>query len=120
MSAYSKHTNLAVRKRCVHRTQEAGCMQSQQTTHEANDDGRQASIVKGSAHRLRTFQYFAESCHGDKGAFETRHSFLYFVGTHFRIFVRKFLVHLRTVYASLQKLARPLVRASHLRPSSFY
>ena len=37
-----------------------------------------------------------------------RHSFLYFVGTHFRIFVRKFLVHLRTVHASPQKLARPL------------
>ena len=37
-----------------------------------------------------------------------RHSFLYFVGTHFRIFVRKFLVHLRTVYASPQRLARLL------------
>ena len=49
-----------------------------------------------------------ESFDGGKGAFEMRHSFLYFVGTHFRIFVRKFLVHLRTVYASLQKLARPL------------
>ena len=36
------------------------------------------------------------------------HSFLYFVGTHFRIFLRKSLVHLRTVYASPQKLARPL------------
>ena len=42
-----------------------------------------------------------------KGAFEVRHSFLYFVGTHFRSFVRVFLVHLRTVYASPQKLARP-------------
>ena len=29
-----------------------------------------------------------------------RHSFLYFVGKHFRTFVRKSLVHLRTVYAS--------------------
>ena len=37
-----------------------------------------------------------------------RHSFLYFVGTHFRIFVRKLLIHLRTVYAFPQKLARPL------------
>ena len=39
-----------------------------------------------------------------KGAFEMRRSFLYFffAGTHFRIFVRKFLVHFS------QKLARPL------------
>ena len=44
-----------------------------------------------------------------KGAFEMRHSFLYFVGTHFRIFVRKFLVHLRAVYASPQTLARQLL-----------
>ena len=43
---------------------------------------------------------------GGKGPFEMRHSFLYFVGMHFRIFVRKFLVHLRTAYASPQKLAR--------------
>ena len=65
---------------------------------------------KESAHRLRTtFQYFAESFDGGKGAFEMRHSFLYFFGTHFRIFVHKFLVHLRTVYAS--PLARPLARA---------
>ena len=35
-------------------------------------------------------------------------SLFVFVGTHFRIFVRKFLVHLRTVYASPQKLALPL------------
>ena len=32
-----------------------------------------------------------------------------FVGTHFRLFFRKSLVHLRTVYASPQKLARPLI-----------
>ena len=53
-----------------------------------------------------TFQYFAESFDGDEGAF--LNSFLHFVGTHFRIFVRKFLVHSRTVYASPQKLARLL------------
>ena len=35
-------------------------------------------------------------------------SLFLFVGTHFRIFVRKFLVHLRTMYASPQKLARRL------------
>ena len=65
---------------------------------------------KESAHRLWTiFQYFAESFAGGKGAFEMRHSFLYFVGTLFRIFVRKFLVHVRTVYASPQELARPLL-----------
>ena len=43
-----------------------------------------------------------------KDDFEMRHSFLYFVVTHFRILVRKFFVHLRTVYASPQKLAGPL------------
>ena len=65
---------------------------------------------KESVHCLRTFQYFAESLtfDGGKGAFELCHSFLYFVGTHFQIFIREFLAHLRTVYASPQKLARPL------------
>ena len=60
-------------------------------------------------HGLRTtFQYFAESFDGGKAALGMRHLFLYFFfGMHFRIFVRKFLVHLRMVYASLQKLARP-------------
>ena len=38
---------------------------------------------------------------------------LLFVGTHYRIFVRKFLVPLRAVYASPQKLARPLT-SDHL------
>ena len=37
-----------------------------------------------------------------------RQSFLYFVCTHFRIVVRRFLVRLRTVFASPQKLARCL------------
>ena len=64
-------------------------------------------------HRLRRF--FAESFDepGSKGAFEMRHLFLLFifVGTHFRVFVRKFSVHLRAVYASPQKLARPLIYA---------
>ena len=40
---------------------------------------------KESAHRLRTFQVFAGSCGGGKGAFEMSHSFLYFVGRHFWI-----------------------------------
>ena len=31
-----------------------------------------------------------------------------FIGTHYQIFVRKFLVHLCTVYASPQKLMQPL------------
>ena len=62
-------------------------------------------LWKESAHR---FQYFAESFDGGKGDFGMRHSFLYSVGTHFRIFVRKFLVNFRTVCASAQKLARPL------------
>ena len=46
-----------------------------------------------------------------KGAFEIRHSFLYFfslVYSLFRNFVRKFVVHLRAVCASSQRLARPL------------
>ena len=42
-----------------------------------------------------------------KGAFEIQHSFLFvFVGMLFWIIVCKFLVHLRTVYASPQKLER--------------
>ena len=45
-----------------------------------------------------------------------RHVSLFlFVTTHFWIFVRKFLVHLRTMYATPQKLARPLFRV--LRPT---
>ena len=54
----------------------------------------------------RVCGYFAES----ERCFWTASfvSLFLFVGTHFRIFVRKFLVHLRTVYASPQKLARPL------------
>ena len=49
---------------------------------------------------------------GGKGASTMRHSFLYFVGTHFEVLVRKLLVNLRTLYASPQKLAQPLVRFS--------
>ena len=66
-------------------------------------------LSEESVHGLRTtFQYFAESFDDDKAAFEMRHVFLnFFFGTHFRIFVCKFLVHLCMVYASLQKLARP-------------
>ena len=44
-----------------------------------------------------------------------RHSFL-FVGTHFQIFVRKFPVHLRTVHAPPQKLARP----PHVREGTLF
>ena len=36
-------------------------------------------------------------------------SLFLFVGTHFRIFVHKFVVDLRAVYSSPQKLARPLI-----------
>ena len=45
-----------------------------------------------------------------KGAFEMRHFSLHFFSLVCisRIFVFKFLVHLRTVYESPQKLARPL------------
>ena len=53
---------------------------------------------KGSAHRLRRTFYFAESFDelSGKGAFEMRHSFLFpFVGTHFLIFSRTFLAHVR-------------------------
>ena len=35
-------------------------------------------------------------------------SLFLFFGTHFRVLVRKFLIHLRMVYASPQKLAQPL------------
>ena len=111
-SAYSTHKNLAVaksRKWCVQRTQSG--IQSEHVsnyTRQTITDGTRV-LWKESVHGLRTtFQYFAESFDGGKAAFEMRHLFLYFFfGTHFRIFVRKFLVHLRMVYASLQKLARP-------------
>ena len=111
-SAYSAHKNLAVaksRKWCVQRTQSG--IQSEHVsnyTRQTITDGTRV-LWKESVHGLRTtFQYFAESFDGGKAAFEMRHLFLYFFfGTHFRIFVRKFLVHLRMVYASLQKLARP-------------
>ena len=53
-------------------------------------------------HRFRTF--LAESFD------EMRHFSVIFVRMDFRIFVRKFLVHLRTVYACPQKLARPLTQ----------
>ena len=83
-------------------------LNTSQTTHEANDHGRHASIVKEErtsfAKEISVFR--SESFDGGKVPFEMRHPFLYFVGSHFRIFVHKFLVHLRTVYASPQKLAR--------------
>ena len=46
-----------------------------------------------------------------KSTFEVQHSFLYFFSL-VRVFVRTFLVYLRTVNASPQKLARPLARGS--------
>ena len=110
----STHTNLALRKimeemRTVYTRSGMHAVSTRLKLHmrQTMMEGRRA-LWKEHVHRLLTFQYFTESCDGGKGAFEMRQSFLYFVGTHFRIFVRKFLVHLRTVYASLQKLARPL------------
>ena len=44
-------------------------------------------------------------------------SLFLFVGTHFRTFVRKFLVHLRTVYASPQTPSGPLDQAKPGRRS---
>ena len=76
--------------------------------------GRHKRVLwKESAHRFRRTFDFAESFDepGGKGAFEMRHpvnSLFLFVGTHFRILFRTFIVHLRTVYASPKKLARPL------------
>ena len=72
-----------------------------QTKHDANDHGTYASMWKESEHRLRRTFYFAESerCCWN-GAFV---SLFLFVGTHFRIFVRKFLIHLRTIYTHLLK-----------------
>ena len=64
---------------------------------------------KESAHRLRRTFYFAESFNeaGGKGAYDMRHSFLYFVSlVHIsRDFVRKVFVHLRTVYAKASATA---------------
>ena len=64
-----------------------------------------ASIWKESAHRFRKTFYFAELFDelSGKGAFELRHSFSSV------IFVRKFLVQLRMVYASsITTVARQL------------
>ena len=74
--------------------------------HEANDH---------RSRHLRRTCYNAELFDGlgGKGAFEMCYSFLYFVGMHFWIFVHKFFVHLRTVYASPEKLARLLTVISH-------
>ena len=49
-----------------------------QTTHEANDHGSHASIVKGKRASFANNISFD----GARGAFGMRHSFLYFVGTH--------------------------------------
>ena len=47
MSAYSTHKNLAAHK-IMEATQNAGfSLNTFQTTHETNDHGRHASIVKG-------------------------------------------------------------------------
>ena len=115
-------SNVSSRTRCYRhnvssfcRSLEAPCVQRTQKTkmgtrcqHVSNKTWSKRSqkireYVKG---KRRTF-YFAESF---DDAFIS--PFL-FVGTHFWIFVRKFLDHLRTVYASPQKLARPLVDVHH-------
>ena len=94
-------------KRCVERIQKAGLsLNTYQTTHEANDCGRHASIVKlnESMHCLRTALYVAElldesSC--KQGAFEMRYSFLYFFSlVQISKFCTQISVHWHTVYAS--------------------
>ena len=52
-----------------------------QTTHEANDHGRQSQVLwRESAHHFGTTSYLAESFDepGGEGAFGMHHSFLYF------------------------------------------
>ena len=78
----------------VMRSQKAGfSLKTSQTTHETNDHERHASIVKD---RARIVVSILLNHLMVVKVLEMRHSFLYFVGTHFRIFVRKFLVHSRT------------------------
>ena len=101
ISAKSTHKNLALRKIMeAMRTAYAKKWDSvstllkihmRQTITEAT-----RVLWKESAHRLRRTFFFAQSF-----------PLLPFVGTHFRS-VRKLFVHLRTVYASPQKLARSL------------
>ena len=84
-------------------------LNTSQTTHEANDHGRHASIDCERKVRIVCLfwvfhwivQWWWQRC------FWNVPFVLYFVGMHFRIFVRKFLIRLRT-YASPQKLAQPL------------
>ena len=104
ISVYIKHKNVAVRKiwtRCVQRTHKNGT-QSQHVSnkHDVNDHGTYATMWKKSTHRLRRTFYFAVVA----VLLNAACFFLFlFVGTHFHIFVRKCLVHVRTVYAHLLK-----------------
>ena len=94
----STHTNLTVRKIMeVMRSQKAGfSLKTSQTTHETNDHEMHASIVKERAFANNISVSILLNRLMVVKVLEMRHSFLYFVGTHFRIFVRKFLVHSRT------------------------
>ena len=98
------------------RTQEAGLgLNTSQTAHEANDPIRCTSIVKekrASFAKNSLFRWIVWWT-GGKGAFEMRHSFLYFFSL-----ARNFLVHFRTVYASPQKLAWPLYSITRTIPAS--
>ena len=119
ISAHNTHKNLAVRKTLsdaysVCKKRDEVSTRLKLHMRQMITEGTRV-LWKESAHRLRTtFQYFAESFDGGEGACEKRHSFLCFVGTHFRIFVRKNPHPLREVCASPQKLARPLVHTLNL------
>ena len=86
ISAYSTHKNLAVCRimEVVRTTYAKSRIQSQQVvcTRQMIREGTRV-LWKESVHRLQTFQYFAESFDGSKGALEMHHSFLYFIGMHF-------------------------------------
>ena len=109
ISAYSTHKNLAVRK-IIEAMRTAYAKKRDSVSRHPKQNMTQTitehTRVCEKKARIVCEEHFISL--NLNGAFEMRHSFLYwlFFGTHFRIFVRKFLVHLRT--ASPQKLARPL------------
>ena len=114
ISVYTAHKNLAVRKLMeviVTVYTKSGFSLTTSQTARGRRSQKADKYRERKAH-IVCEQHFSISLNRlmvvNKGAFEMRHLFLYFVGTYFRISVCKCLIHLHTVYASPQQLARPL------------
>ena len=121
ISAYTTQNNLAARIIMeVMRTgyAKSGTRSQRVSNYKETNIEDTRVLWRESAHYLRRAIYFAElfDVHDSKGAFEMRHSFLHFLWlvSISDFFARKFLVHLRTVYASSRKLARPQIYVNSL------